>query len=66
MAHMIAETERRGIWTLIAGVFPENKASLRLHQKFNYRILGIREKLGQMDGVWRDVAYLERRSTVVM
>lgn len=63
--HLVTASEAAGLWTLQAGIFPENKASIRLHQKAGFRLLGIREKLGKMDGVWRDVAFLERRSAVI-
>lgn len=62
---LVAESERRGIWTLQAGVFPENAASLRLHESCGFRLVGIRERLGVRDGRWRDVVLLERRSPVV-
>ena len=58
----IPATETLGIWTLQAGIFPENQASVKLHQKVGFRIVGVREKLGQMDGDWRDVLLMERRS----
>jgi L-amino acid N-acyltransferase YncA len=61
-----AESERLGIWTLQAGIFPENTASVALHERAGYRLVGRRERLGQMaGGTWRDVLLLERRSTVV-
>ncbi|MEM7539614.1 MAG: N-acetyltransferase family protein [Chloroflexota bacterium] len=66
LQHLIRESEAAGIWTLQAGIFPENKASIRLHENCGFRILGIREKLGKMNGEWRDVAFMERRSTVVL
>jgi L-amino acid N-acyltransferase YncA len=53
------------IWTLQAGVFPENEASLRLHRACGFRDVGVRERLGEIGGVWRDVLLLERRSTLV-
>ena len=59
----IAASEELGIWTLQAGVFPENEASIALHDKHGFRVVGVRERLGQMDGVWRDVVFMERRST---
>jgi phosphinothricin acetyltransferase len=62
---LIAASEREGIWTLQAGVFPENTASLGLCQAAGFRIVGTRERLGAMNGRWRDVALLERRSAVV-
>lgn len=62
---LIALSEENGIWTLQAGIFPENKASVDLHKKCGFRIVGIREKLGKMDGIWRDVVLMERRSEKV-
>jgi L-amino acid N-acyltransferase YncA len=64
LERLIAESEQEGIWTLQAGVFPENTASLRLHRSLGFRELGRRERLGKMKGVWRDVVLLERRSNV--
>jgi phosphinothricin acetyltransferase len=64
LERLIAESEQEGIWTLQAGVFPENTASLRLHRSLDFRELGRRERLGKMKGVWRDVVLLERRSNV--
>ena len=65
LAGLISASEQHGIWTLVAGIFPENAASLQMHRKHGFKILGRREKLGQMRGVWRDVLLLERRSNVV-
>ena len=62
---LIAESERQGIWTLQAGIFPENEASIALHQACGFREVGRRDRLGQLHGVWRDVVLLERRSKVV-
>jgi phosphinothricin acetyltransferase len=62
---LIASSERGGIWTLEAGIFPENEASLALHRAVGFRVVGVRERLGRMHGVWRDVLLLERRSEVV-
>jgi len=50
------------IWTLQSGVFPENEASLALHTALGFRVVGVRERLGRLHGVWRDVVLLERRS----
>ena len=61
----IAASEAAGIWTLQAGIFPENAASLALHQQCGFRTVGIRERMGQMAGRWRDVVLMERRSKVV-
>lgn len=65
LAALVAESERAGIWTLQAGIFPENRASMALHQAAGFRVVGTRERLGALDGRWRDVALLERRSRVV-
>jgi len=62
---LIAESERQGIWTLQAGVFPENKASIELHKRHGFREVGRRERIGKLSGAWRDVVLLERRSAVV-
>jgi len=59
---LIRASEEEGFWTLQAHIFPENEASLRLVRKFGFRDVGVRERLGQMNGVWRDVLLLERRS----
>lgn len=62
---LIAASEAAGIWTLQAGIFPQNEASIAVHKRLGFRLVGIRERLGRIDGQWRDVALLERRSTVV-
>ncbi len=59
---LIEESEMEGFWTLQAGVFPENTASLMLIEKLGFRQIGYREKVGKMNGVWRDTILLERRS----
>nr|WP_085985695.1 GNAT family N-acetyltransferase [Longispora albida] len=61
---LVEATEAAGIWTLQAGVFPENTASLTLHERAGFRVLGVHEKLGCQRGRWRDVIRLERRSRV--
>jgi phosphinothricin acetyltransferase len=65
LEELIARSEAAGIWTLRAGIFPENKASVRLHMVCGFRLVGVHERLGELDGVWRDVLLLERRSEVV-
>ncbi|WP_404450985.1 N-acetyltransferase family protein [Virgibacillus necropolis] len=65
LGEIIEESERHGFWTLKSGIFPENKTSIALHEKFGFRVLGTQERIGQMDGVWRDVVQMERRSEVV-
>lgn len=62
---LITCAEQAGIWTLQAGIFPENEASIRLHERCGFRVVGRREKLGVLNGAWRDVVLMERRSTVV-
>ena len=59
---LIGSTEAAGIWTIQSGIFPENTASLRLHQRAGFRVVGTRERLGRHHGRWRDVVLLERRS----
>ena len=65
LAALIALSEKRGIWTLQAAVFPENGASIGLHKKLGFREVGRRERIGQLNGAWRDVVLLERRSKSV-
>ena len=65
MDSLIKQSELNDIWTLQAGVFPENIASIRLHHKHGFRTIGIKERVGKMDKTWRDVAMLERRSSTV-
>jgi L-amino acid N-acyltransferase YncA len=62
---LIARAEAAGIWTLEAGIFPENKPSVRLHLGCGFRLVGVRERLGEANGEFRDVLLLERRSEVV-
>ena len=62
---LILHSERNGLWTLTAGIFPENKASLKIHQDAGFKVLGIRERIGKMNGLWRDTVLLERRSQTV-
>ena len=62
---LMVASEAAGIWTLQAGIFPENVASVRLHECCGFRIVGRRKRIGAMHGVWRDVLLLERRSTNV-
>ena len=64
LATLVGASEREGIWTLQAGIFPENTPSVELHKRHGFRIVGTREKLGSMDGRWRDVLLMERRSRV--
>jgi len=62
---LVAAAERAGIWTLQAGIFPENESSLALHRACGFRIVGRRERIGRRYGLWRDVILMERRSAIV-
>ena len=62
LAALIDSTEAAGIWTIQSGVFPENAASLALHARAGFRVVGTRERVGRHHGEWRDVVLLERRS----
>lgn len=62
MDKAIMSSEEHGIWTLFSSVFPENTATLKLHKRFEFRVIGTREKIAQLDGKWRDTILLERRS----
>ena len=66
---LIHSTEAAGIWTIQSGIFPENHASLRLHERAGFRVVGTRQRIGRMSygplaGIWRDVIMIERRSTI--
>jgi phosphinothricin acetyltransferase len=65
LERVVERSEQAGYWTLVAGVFPENEASLRLHRACGFREVGIRERVGESNEVWRDVVWLERRSRIV-
>jgi L-amino acid N-acyltransferase YncA len=62
---LVRRAEGAGIWTVQASVFPENRASVALHLRCGFRIVGVRERIGKRDGLWRDTLLLERRSSVV-
>jgi phosphinothricin acetyltransferase len=62
---LISQSEQNGIWTLQAGIFPENHGSLAVHRHCGFREVGRRERIGRMNGVWRDTILLERRSAIV-
>jgi L-amino acid N-acyltransferase YncA len=62
MTTLIASTEAAGIWTIQSGIFPENRASVALHETLGFRVVGRRERLAQHHGRWRDVLLVERRS----
>ena len=65
LAGLVAASEAKGIWTLQAGIFPENTTSVSIHAGEGFREVGRRERIGQLHGVWRDTLLLERRSAVV-
>ena len=65
LAALIVSTERAGIWTIQSGIFPENQASIALHQRAGFRAVGTRERIGKHHGAWRDVLLFERRSPLV-
>jgi L-amino acid N-acyltransferase YncA/phosphoglycolate phosphatase-like HAD superfamily hydrolase len=65
LTELVRRAEDAGIWTIQAGCFPENVASVRLHESCGFRVVGVRERIAKKDGEWRDVVILERRSPVV-
>ena len=65
MNSVIQESEAEGLWTIQSGIFPENKASIELHKKVGFRYIGKRERIGKLDGVWKDNLLFERRSDTV-
>jgi len=65
LSALVDSSEAAGIWTLQTGIFPENVASLAVHEACGFRILGRRERVGRLHGTWRDTYLLERRSTAV-
>lgn len=65
LKELIAESEKQNLWLLEAGIFPENKASIKIHEQNGFRKVGYREKIGKMKNVWRDTVLLERRSKIV-
>lgn len=62
---LVEASEQQGIWTLQAGVFPENAASINLHLRCGFREVGRRERIGKLNGIWRDTLLLERRSQTI-
>ncbi len=62
---LVDESEANGLWTLQAGIFPENVASVHVHERCGFRTVGVRERVGQLGGRWRDTVLMERRSRVV-
>ncbi len=62
LQELIKQSEVNIIWTLQAGIFPENKGSIKIHEENGFRTVGYREKIGQLNGIWRDTILMERRS----
>jgi L-amino acid N-acyltransferase YncA len=62
---LVTATEAAGIWTIQSGIFPEKTASVALHRAAGFRVVGIRDRIGQHHGRWRDVLLIERRSPVI-
>ena len=65
LERLVASTEAAGVWTIQTGIFPENEGSVRLHERAGFVVVGRRKRLGRLNGVWRDVLLLERRSAIV-
>ncbi len=65
MEQLIEKSESAGIWTIQTSIFPENEASLKLHQRVGFRVVGMRKSIAKRDGLWRDTVLLERRSEVI-
>jgi len=59
---LILDSEEQGFWMLQSGIFPENVASIKIHQNLGFREVGYREKIAEMNGKWRDIILMERRS----
>jgi L-amino acid N-acyltransferase YncA len=62
---LVESTDAAGLWTIQTSIFPENKASLALHERVGFRVVGRRERIAKLDGRWRDTILLERRSPAV-
>ena len=62
---LVEAAERAGVWTIQTGIFPENTSSLALHERYGFRVVGTRERIGKLGGIWRDVVLIERRSAVI-
>lgn len=65
LSELVIESEKNGIWTLQAGIFAENFASIKLHEKVGFKLIGQREKIGKLHNVWKDTVLMERRSKTV-
>jgi phosphinothricin acetyltransferase len=65
LKNLINESEKEGLWTLQSGIFPQNIASIKLHEKLGFRKIGYREKVGKLHGIWYDNILMERRSKII-
>ncbi len=65
LSSLIDASEQAGYWTLQSGIFPENKGSIKIHEQCGFRLIGCRERVGKLDGVWQDNLIFERRSSTV-
>ncbi|MDF2752276.1 MAG: hypothetical protein K0S82_659, partial [Gaiellaceae bacterium] len=65
LEELVRRAESDGVWTIQAGIFPENEGSIALHERCGFRVVGTRERIGKHHGVWRDVVLMERRSEEV-
>jgi L-amino acid N-acyltransferase YncA len=65
LEELVAQSEAEGLWTLQTSIFPENRASLALHERCGFRVVGVRERIAELDDVWRDTVLLERRAGLV-
>lgn len=65
LQRLVEDSDKNNLWTLQAGIFPENIASIKMHENNGFRMVGSRERIGQMNGVWRDTILMERRSKIV-
>ena len=64
MDALVRSADEGGIWTIQTSIFPENDASVALHERLGFRVVGRRERIAELDGVWRDTLLLERRAPV--
>ena len=62
LGKLLADADEAGFWTIQTSIFPENVASIELHRRCGFRVVGTRERIGQLDGVWRDTVLMERRA----
>ena len=65
LRELVFESEKNNFWTLQAGIFPENLPSITIHERNGFRKVGVREKIGKLNGVWRDTLLFERRSNLI-